>query len=88
MTKPKPSQATPAGRRRPLSETISSLADAHERLDWPHDVVSAMWTLKAQAERVQAVVDAASASGAKIGHLAGALEGEAAAAFIRALSAT
>ena len=70
MAKAKSSQAAPAGRPAPLSETIGSLADAHGRLDWPHDVVRAMQALKANAERLQAVIDAASASGSKIGELA------------------
>jgi hypothetical protein len=56
-----------------LSEKIASLADAHDRLDWPHDVVSAMRALKALADRVQGVVDSAATGGSKIGDLAATL---------------
>jgi hypothetical protein len=69
-SKAKPPHAAPTGRPAPLSETISSLVDAHGRLDWPHDVVRAMQALKANADRLQAVIDAASTSGAQIGDLA------------------
>lgn len=71
--KAKPSQTAPAGRPAPLSEKISSLADVHGRLDWPHDVVSAMQALKVHADRLQALIDTAAQSGAKIGGLAAAM---------------
>lgn len=74
MAKPKSSQAAPARPPVSLSETISSLVDAHGRLDWPQDVVRAMQALKAHVDRLQAVVDAASASGSKIGDLAARME--------------
>lgn len=78
MAKRKPSQAAPTAPQALLSEQIVSLADAHgPRLDWPNDVVRAMQTLKDQADRVQAVVDAAAESGAKIGDLAAAMDGTA-----------
>lgn len=75
MAKRKPSQTAPAAPQASLSEQIASLADAHGRLDWPNDVVVAMQALKDEAERVQAVVDAATASGSKIGDLAATLDG-------------
>ena len=75
MAKRKPSQAAPAAPQASLSEQIATLADAHERLDWPDDVVLAMQALKDQADRVQAVVDAATESSAKIGDLAAAMDG-------------
>ena len=57
-----------------MSEKISSLVGAHERLDWPNDVVRAMRALKVQAERLQAMVDAAAVSGSKIGDLAATMD--------------
>jgi hypothetical protein len=74
LAKAKPSQAAPAGRPALLSEKISSLADAHGRLDWPSDVVRAMQALKVQADRLQALIDTASQSGSKIGDLAATME--------------
>ena len=74
MAKAKPSQAASAGRPAPLSETIVSLVDVHERIDWPHDVVSAMQTLKAHADRLQALIDTAAESGTKIGDLAARMD--------------
>lgn len=70
MAKSKSSQAAPAGRPAALSEQIVSLADTHDRLDWPHDVVRAMHELKANAERLQTLIETASTSGSRIGDLA------------------
>jgi hypothetical protein len=69
-----PSQAASLGRPAQLSETIISLADGRERVDWPHDVVSAMQMLKAHADRLQALIDTAAESGTKIGDLAARMD--------------
>ena len=73
-SKVKSSHPAHAGPSAPLSEKIASLADAHGRLDWPRDVVHAMQALKANADRLQALIDTASQSGSKIGDLAATME--------------
>jgi hypothetical protein len=69
-----PSRAGPAGPPASLSENISLLLDTHGGLDWPHEVVRAMQMLKAHADRLQALIDAASTSGSRIGDLAARMD--------------
>jgi hypothetical protein len=74
LAKAKHSRAAPAEPATLLSEKIASLVDTHERLVWPYDVVSAMQTLKAHADDLQALIDAASTSGSRIGELAATMD--------------
>jgi hypothetical protein len=74
LAKAKHSQAAPAGPAALLSEKIASLVDTYERLVWPHDVVSAMQTLKTHADDLQALIDVASTSGFRIGELAATMD--------------